>query len=111
MIHYSHGLLAALPRPTPISSQELIRERERLRRELLRRIVDRETKRQTLRCLNLVGGQEPEARFVPGFGTQKITHFEHGVADAPDPRRRWFQTYGCAKATFCHGSICLQISG
>ena len=51
MIHYSHGLLAALPRPTPMSSQELIRERERLRRELLRRIVDRETKRQTLRGL------------------------------------------------------------
>jgi hypothetical protein len=51
MITYSHGLTAAVPRPAPLSCQDLRRERELLRRELLRRIVDREAKRQTVRGL------------------------------------------------------------
>ena len=51
MITYSHGLIVAAPRPVPLSVQDARREREFLRRELLRRIVDRETKRQTARGL------------------------------------------------------------
>ena len=51
MITYSHGLIVAPPRPVPLSVQDIRREREFLRRELLRRIVDRETKRQTARGL------------------------------------------------------------
>jgi hypothetical protein len=51
MITYAHGLLAAAPRPASTASPESLRERERLRRELLRRIVDRETRRQSARGL------------------------------------------------------------
>ena len=50
-ITYYHGLIVAPPRPVPLSVQDARREREFLRRELLRRIVDRETKRQTARGL------------------------------------------------------------
>ncbi|MFM1903295.1 MAG: hypothetical protein RLZZ440_1195 [Planctomycetota bacterium] len=51
MITYSHGLITLPQRAIPVASQENRHERERLRRELLRRIVDRETKRQTARGL------------------------------------------------------------
>jgi hypothetical protein len=51
MLTHPHGLVAALPRPVSAQSQETVRERERLRRELLRRIVDRETRRQSVRGL------------------------------------------------------------
>jgi len=48
---HAHGLLAAPPRPSSAPSIESLREREQLRRELLRRIVDRETRRQSARGL------------------------------------------------------------
>jgi hypothetical protein len=51
MIASSHGLIVAMPRPVLLSSHDVRRERELLRRELLRRIIDRETKRQTARGL------------------------------------------------------------
>jgi hypothetical protein len=51
MITFPQGLSVAPPRPVPLSSLDVRREREFLRRELLRRIVDRETKRQTARGL------------------------------------------------------------
>jgi hypothetical protein len=51
MITSSHGLVTLPPRAMPVASQEERHERDRLRRELLRRIVDRETKRQTARGL------------------------------------------------------------
>ena len=51
MITHAHGLLAAMPRPASPASPESLRERERLRRELLRRIVYRETRMQSARGL------------------------------------------------------------
>ena len=52
MITHQYGLLAAPPRLVSTSSAEdILRERERLRRELLRRIKDREIRRQSLRGL------------------------------------------------------------
>ncbi len=49
MITHQNGLLAIPARPVPSSSEEIDRERQRLRRELLRRILDRETRRQASR--------------------------------------------------------------
>ena len=51
MVTHPHGLVAVPPRPVSTRAQELIHERERLRRELLRRIMDRETRRQSVRGL------------------------------------------------------------
>jgi hypothetical protein len=51
MVTYPLGLVATSTRPASTQSQEVIRERERLRRELLRRIMDRETRRQSVRGL------------------------------------------------------------
>ncbi len=51
MLTHHHGLAAVLPRPVSTQSQDVIRERERLRRELLRRIMQRETRRQSCRGL------------------------------------------------------------
>jgi hypothetical protein len=51
MVTYPHGLVTAMPRPVSSQAQEALRERERLRRELLRRIIDRETRRQSVRGL------------------------------------------------------------
>ena len=48
MVIHSSNLLVDPARPIPITSHS-DRERERLRRELLRRIIDRETKRRALR--------------------------------------------------------------
>jgi len=48
---HHHGLAAVLPRTVSNQSEEVIRERERLRRELLRRIMARETRRQSVRGL------------------------------------------------------------
>jgi hypothetical protein len=48
MITHQNGLLAPVARSVP-SSPEADRERERLRQELLRRIIDRETRRQSSR--------------------------------------------------------------
>jgi len=49
MITHQHGLFARTGRTARSSSEAKIRERERLRRELLRRILDREIRRQALR--------------------------------------------------------------
>lgn len=49
MITHQHGLFARTGRAARPSSDERIREREWLRRELLRRILDREIRRQALR--------------------------------------------------------------
>jgi hypothetical protein len=51
MITYHHGLVAAPTRPVSANSLEVARERERLRRELLKRIMERETRRQSVRGL------------------------------------------------------------
>ncbi len=51
MLTHHHGLAAASPRPVSGQSQDVNRERERLRRELLRRIMQRETRRQSCRGL------------------------------------------------------------
>lgn len=48
MVTPSSSLLVEPARASPIPSSPDL-ERERLRRELLRRIIDRETKRQALR--------------------------------------------------------------
>jgi hypothetical protein len=50
MISHSNGLLASPPAP-PVSStaKDHDRERQQLRRELLRRILDREHRRRALR--------------------------------------------------------------
>ena len=48
MVTHSSSLLVDPARASHITSSS-DRERERLRRELLRRIIDRETKRQALR--------------------------------------------------------------
>jgi hypothetical protein len=48
MITRQKGLLARNPRAV-VDVAEFARERERLRRELLKRILDRETRRQALR--------------------------------------------------------------
>jgi len=48
MVTPSNSLLVEPARTSPIPSSP-DRERERLRRELLRRIIDRETRRQALR--------------------------------------------------------------
>ena len=49
MITRQHGLLARAARAANLSSADVIREREKLRRELLRRILDREVRRQASR--------------------------------------------------------------
>jgi hypothetical protein len=49
MITRQYGLFARRPRAANASSADAVRERERLRRELLRRILDREVRRQALR--------------------------------------------------------------
>ena len=51
MVTHHHGLVAASPRSVSNPSPEMIRERERLRRELLQRIVEREIRRQSVRGL------------------------------------------------------------
>jgi hypothetical protein len=51
MLTHHHGLAAGFARPVSTQSQDVIRERERLRRELLRRIMQRETRRQSFRGL------------------------------------------------------------
>jgi hypothetical protein len=51
MSTHIHGLLAVSPRQAQSPTPESLRERERLRRELLRRIVDRESRRQSARGL------------------------------------------------------------
>jgi hypothetical protein len=48
MVIHSNSLLVETARTIPITSPP-DQERERLRRELLRRIIDRETKRRALR--------------------------------------------------------------
>jgi len=48
MVIHSSSLFFEPARTSPITSHSE-RERERLRRELLRRIIDRETKRRALR--------------------------------------------------------------
>ena len=48
MVIHSSSLFVETARTSPITSPP-DRERERLRRELLRRIIDRETKRRALR--------------------------------------------------------------
>jgi hypothetical protein len=49
MITRQHGLLARAARAVKFSSADIVREREKLRRELLRRILDRELRRQASR--------------------------------------------------------------
>ncbi len=49
MITHHNGLLAPLPRPA-VEVSDAGQERERLRRELLRRIMDREARRRALRA-------------------------------------------------------------
>ncbi|MDA0255760.1 MAG: hypothetical protein O3C39_08735 [Planctomycetota bacterium] len=51
MLSHHHGLLVAPPRGVSSPSRDTDHERERLRRELLRRIMDRETRRQSARGL------------------------------------------------------------
>jgi hypothetical protein len=51
MVSHHHGLVAAPPRSVSAQSPEIVRELERLRRELLRRIMERETRRQSVRGL------------------------------------------------------------
>jgi len=56
MVTHHHGLVAAPPRSVSSQSPEsqspdTVRELERLRRELLRRIMERETRRQSVRGL------------------------------------------------------------
>jgi len=48
MITHQNGLLAPAPRPAA-TAIDVGQERERLRRELLRRIMDREARRRALR--------------------------------------------------------------
>ena len=49
MITHQNGLLAPEARTVSSPQPEADRERERLRQELLRRIIDRETRRQSSR--------------------------------------------------------------
>ena len=49
MITHQHGLLGRTSRSVAGAADDKVRERERLRRELLRRILDREVRRQALR--------------------------------------------------------------
>jgi len=49
MITRQNGLAAGPVRIAPTPSEEAERERERLRQELLRRIMDREVRRQAAR--------------------------------------------------------------
>lgn len=49
MITHQSGLLAPMAKSHPTVTVDKERERERLRRELLQRILDRETRRQALR--------------------------------------------------------------
>jgi hypothetical protein len=51
MMTHHHGLFVAQPRSVSSASPDTDRERERLRRELLRRIMERETRRQSARGL------------------------------------------------------------
>ena len=48
MISPQNGLLSSPANAVP-TEQEALRERERLRRELLKRIINRETRRQSTR--------------------------------------------------------------
>ena len=48
MISHQNGLLSSPANAVP-AEQEALRERERLRRELLKRIISRETRRQSIR--------------------------------------------------------------
>jgi hypothetical protein len=48
MISHQNGLLSSPVTAVP-SEAEALRERERLRRELLKRIINRETRRQSAR--------------------------------------------------------------
>jgi hypothetical protein len=48
MISHQNGLLSSPANVVP-TEQEALRERERLRRELLKRIINRETRRQSTR--------------------------------------------------------------
>jgi hypothetical protein len=48
MISHQNGLLSSSASPIPAEA-EALRERERLRRELLKRIINRETRRQATR--------------------------------------------------------------
>jgi len=48
MISHQNGLLSAPVNAAP-AELEALRERERLRRELLKRIINRETRRQSTR--------------------------------------------------------------
>lgn len=49
MITHQSGLLASVAKSAPTIVADKEREREQLRRELLQRILDRETRRQALR--------------------------------------------------------------
>jgi len=49
MIIRQHGLLARAARGANLPAADAVREREKLRRELLRRILDREVRRQASR--------------------------------------------------------------
>jgi hypothetical protein len=49
MITHQYGLLGRSPRAVAVTGEDKSRERERLRRELLRRILDREVRRQAIR--------------------------------------------------------------
>ncbi|MEX0670343.1 MAG: hypothetical protein WD060_07800 [Pirellulales bacterium] len=49
MITHQRGLLALTTRTLAAPAEEQSRERERLRRELLQRILDREIRRQAVR--------------------------------------------------------------
>ena len=53
MITLQNGLLARTTRAAKPSSEDKVRERERLRRELLQRILDREIRRQAVRGARL----------------------------------------------------------
>jgi hypothetical protein len=53
MITHQNGLLARTTRAAKPSSEDKVRERERLRRELLQRILDREIRRQAVRGARL----------------------------------------------------------
>jgi len=48
MISHQNGLLSSPANAVP-TEQEALRERERLRRELLKRIINQETRRQSTR--------------------------------------------------------------
>ncbi|MCE9629264.1 MAG: hypothetical protein K8S94_00900 [Planctomycetia bacterium] len=53
MITHQRGLLARTVRAKGTQADDQTRERERLRRELLQRILDREVRRQALRGVRI----------------------------------------------------------